>query len=214
MPRIDDYRQALEIAKGELKGRNPDLVASFAGASVNRKENKIHLVLRFLNQEISISWEDFNITRITNKDELPLQEQILILHYLVGAFNSNGSAQTGEWISFKEIPDGRFYLDAFNRRARDPMVKSFGEAPELLATLAAERYNATRFDQGDVSVKLDPFPLISVALILWRGDDEFPPDGNILFDRNIIDILSAEDTAWLSGMIIYPLAGMAKGARI
>jgi hypothetical protein len=50
-----------------------------------------------------------------------------------------------------------------------------------------------------------------VALIIWKGDEEFPPEGNILFDRNILKMLSAEDIAWLSGMIVYPLMGMAKG---
>jgi hypothetical protein len=48
-------------------------------------------------------------------------------------------------------------------------------------------------------------------LIIWKGDDEFPPEGNILFDRNILQILSAEDIAWLSGMVVYPLIGMTRG---
>lgn len=209
MPRIDDYKQAFEIAKAELKERNPDLVSSFAGGGISRIEDKTYLILRFLNQEISISWGDFSIKKTGRKDEPSLQEQVLIMHYLIGAFRSSGSPLTGEWISFKEIPDGRFYMDAFNRRARDPMLKGFGNNPELLQRLAIEKYNASSFDQGDVSVRVEAFPLISVALVLWRGDDEFPPDGNILFDRNIIDILSAEDTAWLSGMIIYPLIGIA-----
>ena len=54
-------------------------------------------------------------------------------------------------------------------------------------------------------------PLVPLALILWKGDDEFPPEGNILFDRSITSIFSAEDVAWLSGMVVYPLAGMARG---
>jgi hypothetical protein len=49
--------------------------------------------------------------------------------------------------------------------------------------------------------------------MIWRGDDEFPPEGNILFDRSISHFLSAEDIAWLAGMIIYPLMGMAKNSE-
>ncbi|MBW1912080.1 MAG: DUF3786 domain-containing protein, partial [Deltaproteobacteria bacterium] len=52
-------------------------------------------------------------------------------------------------------------------------------------------------------------PLAPLALVLWKGDDEFPPEGNILFDKNISKILSAEDMAWLAGMAVYPLIGMA-----
>jgi hypothetical protein len=44
---------------------------------------------------------------------------------------------------------------------------------------------------------------------LWKGDEEFPPEGNILFDRSIIGVLSAEDVAWLSGMVVYPMIGRA-----
>ena len=66
-------------------------------------------------------------------------------------------------------------------------------------------------EQGDLAVRIQALPLIPVALILWRGDDEFSPEGTILFDRTVSKILSAEDIAWLAGMIIYPLLGMAAG---
>jgi hypothetical protein len=92
------------------------------------------------------------------------------------------------------------------------MVQGFGSRPELLVKLAEEVYGARPSDHGDCSVIVPALPLAPVALILWKGDDEFPPEGTILFDRSIARILSAEDIAWLSGMIIYPLMGMAGNA--
>jgi hypothetical protein len=71
-------------------------------------------------------------------------------------------------------------------------------------------YGAVPFNQGDVSVLVRALPLVPIALILWRGDEEFPPEGNILFDRSIIGLFSAEDIAWLSGMVVYPMIGRAK----
>jgi hypothetical protein len=90
------------------------------------------------------------------------------------------------------------------------LVQAFGEKPERMVELASQAYGARPFNQGDASVLVRAFPRITVALILWKGDEEFPPEGNILFDRNIIEILSAEDIAWLAGMVVYPLIGMAK----
>jgi hypothetical protein len=90
------------------------------------------------------------------------------------------------------------------------MVQVFGGEPEVLIKLATEAYGAVPSDQGDISVKIMALPRVPVALILWKGDEEFPPEGNILFDRSISHILSAEDIAWLAGMIIYPLIGMAR----
>ncbi|MFH1351137.1 MAG: DUF3786 domain-containing protein [Pseudomonadota bacterium] len=210
MPRIDDYKQALNLGKIELSGRNPDLIARFSGSQIHRdKGGSLSLSLNFLNREVSLAWHDMAFSYRNSEEELPIQQQILLLHYLQGAFASSGSAITGEWIAFQDVPDGKFYLDAFHRRAKIPMVQAFGDRPELLVGLATNAYGAVPFDQGDISVAVKALPLVPVALIIWRGDEEFPPEGNILFDRNISDILSAEDVAWLSGMVVYPLVGMA-----
>jgi hypothetical protein len=137
---------------------------------------------------------------------VPIQQQVLLLHYLdlVG-----GVEISGEWIAYQEVPDGKFYLDAFIRRAKNPMVQGFGNNPELMVKLTTDVYGATPMEQGDLAVRIQALPLIPVALILWKGDDEFSPEGTILFDRTVSQILSAEDIAWLAGMIIYPLLGMA-----
>jgi hypothetical protein len=166
-----------------------------------------------LNQKVSITWPGLTFTLENPEEEIPIQQQILYLHYLCGAWSSKGAKATGEWISFQEIPDGRFYMDAFQRRAKNPMVMTFGEKPDLLLKVATELYGAVPFNQGDVSVVVRALPLVPVALILWKGDEEFPPEGNVLFDRSIIGVLSAEDVAWLSGMVVYPMIGRAKQKR-
>jgi Domain of unknown function (DUF3786) len=215
MPRIDDYKQALKLAAEKLSDKNPDLVGSLSGAEIVRdKEGRTRLVLNTFGQRVTIAGPEFSFTSEKVEEEIPIQQQVLFLHYLYGAWSSNGAKPTGEWVSFQEIPDGRFYMDAFQRRAKNPMVMSFGEKPELLLKVATEMYGAVPFNQGDVSVVVRALPLVPVALILWKGDEEFPAEGNILFDRSIIRILSAEDVAWLSGMVIYPLIGKAKAKSV
>ena len=103
-----------------------------------------------------------------------------------------------------------FYLDSFLKRAKDPLLAAFGPRPDRLVELAQEAYGAGPFDSGDHSVVVRALPFVPTALILWEGDDEFPPEGNILFDRNISKFFSAEDIAWLAGMVVYPLVGKAK----
>jgi len=211
MPRIDDYKQALNLASEQLRDKDPEVLASLSGAVTGRdKESRKTLVLNALNQKVSITWPDLTFVSEKPEEEIPIQQQILYLHYLCGAWSSKGAKATGEWISFQEIPDGRFYMDAFQRRAKNPMVMTFGEKPDLLLKVATELYGAVPFNQGDVSVVVTALPLVPIALILWKGDEEFPPEGNILFDRSIIGVLSAEDVAWLSGMVVYPIIGRAK----
>jgi hypothetical protein len=211
MPRIDDYRQARELGINQLLDKNPDLVAKSSGAGMRRdREGEMCLSLRFQNQEITVTWPDFRFQVEKSQEELPIQQQILLLHYFHGALVSSGASPGGEWISFQEVPDGRFYMDAFNKRAKIPLVQAFGPKPELMVRLAVESYGARLFDQGDFSVVMKALPLVPVALVLWKGDDEFSPDGTLLFDKTVVKILSAEDIAWLAGMVVYPLIGKAK----
>ena len=211
MPRIDDYQQALRLVREELSGKDPDKMAGFSGAKLfqDSQGNRV-LSFDFLNQEITVSWPDLVVSSKQAAGDLPIQQQVLLLHYLLGAVSGGGPPLTGEWIAFQDIPDGRFYLDAFLKRAKVPLVSTFGDQPDNLVALAVKVYGATPFDHGDISVLVKALPLIHVALILWKGDEEFPPEGNVLFDQNISRILSAEDIAWLAGMIVYPLIGMAK----
>ena len=208
MARIDDYKKALELGKKNLEGKDPNLIANLSGADFEAgSEGKADLTLDFLNKKIVLSWPDLDFYFKGSVDEVPVQQQVLLFHYLNGA---KGSEVTGEWISYQEVPDGKFYMDAFIRRAKNPLVQGFGNQPELLVKLATEVYGARPLDQGDFSVMVQALPKVPVALILWKGDEEFPPDGTILFDRSIFSFLSAEDIAWLAGMIIYPLMGMAR----
>ena len=207
MARVDDYIKAVEIGKNELAGIDPEQIAARVGA-VYVQEDGGHGILSidFLNKTIDISWPELDFSYGADGGEVPIQQQVLLLHYLNSASQVKIS---GEWIAYQEVPDGMFYLDAFLRRAKNPMVQGFGNNPELLVKLASEVYGAKPLDQGDVAVVIQAMPLVPVALILWKGDDEFPPEGTILFDRTVSQLLSAEDIAWLAGMIIYPLLGMA-----
>ncbi len=208
MARIDDYRKAVELGKKELMGKDPKQIAHRSGAICDEGDDGTALSIDFLNRNIVVSWPELDFRYTTDGDEVPIQQQVLLLHYLNLATNVRIS---GEWIAYQEVPDGKFYLDAFLRRAKSPMVQGFGSNPELLVKLATKVYGATLLDQGDLAVVVQALPLVPVALILWKGDDEFSPEGTILFDRTVSRVLSAEDIAWLAGMIIYPLLGMAAG---
>jgi len=207
MAKIDDYRAAVELGRQGLKDKNPKRIADQSGADFKAdSEGKAVLTMDFLNKKVDITWPDLAFSFKESEKELPIQQQILLLHYLNGA---SGAKIAGKWIAYQEVRDGKFYLDAFVRRAKNPMVQGFGHRPELLVKLATEVYGARPLNEGDVSVEVHALPMVPVALILWKGDDEFPPEGTILFDRSVSGILSAEDIAWLAGMIIYPLMGMA-----
>ncbi len=207
MARIDDYNKAAELARGALGQCNPHRVAMLSGAEISESKGGWVLGFDFLNRKVMCRWPSLRLSWEDSQEELPIQQQVLLLHYLAGA---KGDCVSGRWIGYQEIPDGRFYLDAFVRRAKMPLVQGLGAEPRLLVDLAGRAFGATPLDEGDYGVRVLALPRVPVALIIWAGDEEFEPEGNILFDESIMEILPAEDIAWLAGMIVYPLVGMAR----
>ncbi len=205
MPRIDDYINTLEIAKAEFRIKDPRNIALNSGAEYRPDPGGGTLALHVLSRQLMITWPQGEITAPPGTKALSLQEQGLIMHYLIQA---KGFPLTENWITFREIPSGEFYYSAFVQRAKAPLVKTFGDRPDLLVELGL-KMGGVKGTEGDVSLYFKAFPHVPVCLVLWAGDDEFPPDGNLLFDSSISKYLSAEDIAVLSGMVVYPLIGMA-----
>jgi hypothetical protein len=210
MARIDDYKESFRLASEELKRANLHRLARLAEVDISVLEEGMtslrvpffgtpHLVLVGPNIDVDIRREG-------DHGEVPLPEKILLCHYLLHA---SGKPPTGELITFRQIPDGHFYFDAFQRRARDPFLSTFGKHP-ILFQRCAQTLGGRQIATGDVGLSFQVFPRIAIHLVVWKGDDEFPPEASILFDANIQHNLAAEDIAVLSGMLVYRLMGIAR----
>jgi hypothetical protein len=157
--------------------------------------------INYLNQPYHILLPDVKILLGDSGLEASLRDKILILHYFAGA---KGTPVTGKLIAYKQLPGGISYFPAFSRRAIAPLVKHFGKSPELLI-IATAKLGGRKADHGDVSVTVNAFDRVPITLVLWRGDEEIAPNGNILFDANISDYLSTEDATVLTETIIWKL---------
>jgi hypothetical protein len=159
------------------------------------------VVINYLNQPYHIMLPDGNILLENSGIEAPLRDKILILHYFTGA---KGTVATGKLIAYKQLLGGVSYFPAFSQRAIAPFVKQFGKSPELLIK-AAVKLGGREADYGDVSVTVNAFDYVPITLVLWKGDEELAPNGNILFDANISNYLSTEDVTVLCETIIWKM---------
>jgi hypothetical protein len=157
--------------------------------------------INYLNQQYHILLPDVKILLGDGGTEASLRDKILILHYFAEA---KGIQATGKLIAYKQLPGGISYFPAFSRRAIAPLVKHFGKSPELLRKAAA-KLGGREADYGDLSMTINAFDHVPITLVLWRGDEELAPNGNILFDANISDYLSTEDVTVLTETIIWKL---------
>ena len=135
------------------------------------------------------------------EEPISLREEIFILHYLESA---SGAPLTGDWISFSEIPGGAFYYPVFAKRCQSVLVKTFGQNFEKLHSLIVDG-QAESLGLGDVGLRLWVLPRIPLGLLVWRGDEEFPPEGKVLFDSSVKQYLPVEDIVVLAETVIWKL---------
>ncbi|MGD9044747.1 MAG: DUF3786 domain-containing protein [Desulfobacterales bacterium] len=204
MPRIDDYKNARKLAIEALAGLSFDTIlqqTGFESAEANRFR------ISFLDRVYLIGFPELEFEdEADSQKEIPIQEQILILHYML---SSAPAPLTDNWISYREIPGASFYYSAFVKRAIDPLKKVFGQNVDGLLR-AAQILDGKTIDTGDAGYEFRAFPHVPLRLILWVGDDEFPAEANIVFNENIGDMLSPEDIAWLAGMVVYRLIALSR----
>jgi hypothetical protein len=151
----------------------------------------------FLGRTYTVSYPDGSATD-TKQQEADATTTVLLLHYLS---NASGAPLSGEWITFRELPSGAVYTSAFQKRAIIPFVKAFGTQPTAL-TAVAGRLNGKLSSHGDLSCIIPVLPRIPLLFILWYGDNELPPGGNILFDRHAHTYMHTEDFAVLAGQTV------------
>ena len=162
--------------------------------------------LRHLERLYQISLSSGEVTLEGSAEAVPVRDKILILHYFTRA---KGTPLTRNMITYKELQEGINYYPTFFKRAIEPIVNSFSDDTPKLLDIAG-RLGGHKADYGDAAVTVDAFPRVPLTIVLWRGDKEFAPDGNILFDSTIPDYLPTEDVTILCEVIAWRLVRLLK----
>jgi len=92
----------------------------------------------------------------------------------------------------------------FTKRAVNPLVKRFGGCPDGLVA-AGLALGGKKGEIGSASVVCDVLPYVPMTFLIWAGDEEFGPDGNILFDETAKTWFGVEDLAVLGSLAAYEL---------
>lgn len=201
MARMDDYVNAKALAVKALADQPLEGIAARSGLE-SPAENELRIP--FLDRVYRVRYPEFRFEDEAGPDrEVPIQEQVLILHYLQGGT----TAATDEVIAYREIEGAAFYFSSFVKRAIDPLKKVFGRNAEGLKT-PAKTLGGTPIKAGDAGYEFAVLPRVPIQVILWEGDEEFDPEANILFRENIADFFSPEDVAWYAGMLVYRLISL------
>ena len=196
------YEEAFELASQALLKRDISECGKNAGGEVTRRsENAQTIKIKFLNKNVLIDVPAFTFSEEESSEPVHIWEKILILHYLA---NAEDTPLANTQINYRQVKDGTNYFSTFEKRSTKPLIGCFGEAPQTLIE-AAKPLGAEAVAYGDFGIKVQAFPLVPIYFVIWKGDDEFPADGSILFDASIEKWLSAEDIAVLCQQIVFKI---------
>jgi hypothetical protein len=176
-----------------------DIAINKAWEELEKVKPAENLSVKFLGDEYTVDLENKKLMslscNVVAKDFLA----ILILHYLAKKLRGL-PALTGEWLDFKEISGIEGYAPAFRKRSIEPVLRKYGVNPQgLLAAL--ERLPGEKADKGDVGIILEAFEAVPVMVLIWKADEEFGPEANVLFDKSITGIFCTEDIVVLAGFV-------------
>jgi len=203
----NNYETAYREAADKLSQFDIDGIAARSGTSMIVTGSSKALLLLFWGEQILVTHPQISVSYNNKKDDVPMWAKILALHYLIRA---TGTPARNEQITFKQLEGGLAYYPAFQRRSIIPLLDAYGTEPEkfMKAGLAS---GGLRSPYGDYALAFQAFPRVEVAFVLWKGDNEFPPTGSVIFDSSISDYLSTEDVAVLCNMLAIKIV---KAARI
>ena len=196
-PQQNTYEEARSRAWTSLSERDPAVVCACGLVELDEAGRiKIPFLADIFLVDVTAEKVLFE-----NESEVYPFLSVLILHYLVGV---DEAPLAGDWISFREFEGGDAYFGSFTARSLVPLKNALGDTPDLLPP-AAEPLGGEPVEFGDVAMRIPVFPKVPLAVALWRGDEEFPPEVSILFDKSANSILRTEDLAICGALTVSKL---------
>ncbi len=128
-------------------------------------------------------------------------QQLMLFYYFLTA---DGVEPTGKFISFADLVDGRIYAAAYQGYTGHELVQCFGENIEAIKSACTGQMGSP-IQLADAAFNFLVFPKITIQLVYWLGDDDFPSSCQILFDACARHYLPIDACAMLGSMLTKKL---------
>ena len=167
-----------DIAAADLAEAARRVGAEFAG-------NK--LSLKVLGKDFSVDTDGNLYTQIHIN---PWVAVPFLIYILAG----KGLPVTGNWISFRELKDGKERYALFKKRCEDAMKQvadSYTALFDDLVHIFSARQVEEQFE-SDISVVLHPLPKVPMMICYWQPEDGLESSLNVFFDETADQNLNAD----------------------
>ena len=132
-----------------------------------------------------------------------LPVQTFLLRYLL---ESKQVPWQGGWKTFREMPWGELYITPYTGRVLTRAAFTFGTRLSAFKT-ACEKMGALPLNHGDAGYQFDLIGGYSMQIMVWEGDDEFPPNAQVLYSDNFENGFAPEDRVVAGDILISTIKG-------
>jgi hypothetical protein len=194
---IENHKEEVPFAHYEEKFRTlePACVAErLKDVAWDGKE----FTVTMLGRTFAISHPDYAIRAVDGGKLPPLPTQTFLLRYLL---ESKDTVWMGQWKTFREMPWGEMYIKPYTGRVLTRAAFTFGTRVAAFKA-AAEKMGAEKMSHGDAGYRFDLIGGYQMQILVWEGDDEFPPNAQILYSDNFAEGFAAEDRVVAGDILI------------
>lgn len=203
---LDKLAPVVEQAQRELSRRDPDTLTRCGGCHRDAEGN---LRLAMLGKDYVVTTPGFQVRTVADGKVTSSFFSSLILTYLA---NADGTPPSGTWIGFRDLPDGMFYVQAFQGYSGGRLVRELEGGIEAFRR-GAQALNGQPLDLGSAGYAFEALPQVRLALVYWEGDEEFPAQAQVLFDATATRYLPTDGLAILGSQLVGMLLKAAADSR-
>ena len=194
---VENHKEEIPFAHYEnlFRALEPaDALKRLGGVKWNGKEFYVNL----LGREYAIAHPDYAIRALDGGALPALPVQTFLLRYLL---ESRDVPWNGSWKTFREMPWGEMYIKPYTGRVLTRAAFTFGTRVEAFRA-ACGKMGAEPVPHGDAGFRFRLVGDYQMQILVWAGDDEFPPNAQVLYSDNFADGFAAEDRVVAGDILI------------
>ena len=193
---IENHKEEVPFSyyEGLFCQLNPQEAVARTGAQWDGKEFYVNL----LGRDYAIAHPVYALRALDGGKLPPLSVQTFLLRYLL---ESKPVFWRGEWKTFREMPWGELYIQPYTGRVLTRAAYTFATRVEKFRA-ACEKLGATPISNGDAGFEFQFLGGYRMQVMVWAGDDEFPPNAQILYSDNFETGFAPEDRVVAGDILI------------
>jgi len=171
----------------ELAANDPENVCRRALCSYDPAKRSY--TLSVWGEDYRVFPQEYKITRVRDDlFDINIYLGLFIICYLLG---SKEILISKEWISEKDIPGGITFFRGPHAIPTYLIEQRFSDNIGEFKKVCEQLYGIP-LDMADEAYYFKIAPRVPVGVLFWQGDNEFPAESKILFDRTITEHLALD----------------------